>query len=109
MANLSALASGACLLMSSLGTAGAQAAAQIGGRPPKEVEAELCTIADVFGKMAQITTDADCLSGCAGGSGVCPTQWYPSSQDECNAACGRIFEPFVSVVTSNVLYDQLIS
>ena len=96
MATLSALASAACLLLSNLGAASAQAAAQIGGRPPTQVEYQLCSIADVFGKMGQITTDADCLSGCAGGTGACPVQWYPSSQDECSPACGRIFEPFVS-------------
>ena len=96
MAAVSALASAACLLLSNLDGASSQAAAQIGGRPPAQVEASLCTIADVFGKMGQITTDPDCLSGCAGGTGACPVQWYPSSQDECSPACGRIFEPFVS-------------
>ena len=96
MSAVSVLAPAAWLLLSNLGAASAQAAAQIGGRPPAQVEYQLCTIADVFGKMGQITTDADCLSGCAGGTGACPAQWYPSSQDECSPACGRIFEPFVS-------------
>ena len=77
-----------------LGAAGAQSAAQIGGRPPKAVETELCTIADVFGEMAQITTDPDCQAGCAGGTGVCPASWFPGSEDECSPQCGRIFEPF---------------
>ena len=102
MAAVSALASAACLLLSNLGAASAQAAAQIGGRPPTQVEYQLCTIADVFGKMGQITTDADCLSGCAGGTGACPAQWYPSSQDECSPACGRIFEPFVSAAACSL-------
>ena len=102
MAAVSALASAACLLLSNLDGASSQAAAQIGGRPPAQVEASLCTIADVFGKMGQITTDPDCLSGCAGGTGACPAQWYPSSQDECSPACGRIFEPFVSAAACSL-------
>ena len=53
---------------------------------------DLCTIADVFGKLQGITSDADCRSGCA--LGVCPAGWMPAAADECNPQCGRVFEPF---------------
>jgi len=39
---------GALLLLSSAGLVHGQGAAQIGGRPPKEVVMELCGISDVF-------------------------------------------------------------
>lgn len=48
----------------------------------------------VFEDLTMITTSADCRAGCAGGSGSCPDEWYPSSADTCNAACGRVYEPF---------------
>jgi hypothetical protein len=70
----------------------AQAAAQIGGAPPMEVQLGLCTIGDVFGKITLITTDENCRSGCA--QGVCPAGWMPTAADQCNAECGRVFEPF---------------
>ena len=68
----------------------------VGGRPPQGVSAELCTIADVFSKMSTIKNDPDCRAGCAGGTGICPDDWYPNSSDECSSACGAVFEPFVS-------------
>jgi hypothetical protein len=67
-----------------------------GGRPQHEVETELCTIADVFGKINSIKTNPDCEAGCAGGTGICPNDWYPTGSDECSGACGAVFEPFVS-------------
>ena len=73
-----------------------QAAQMIGGRPPHEVEVELCTIVDVFGKLTEVKNNQYCQAGCVGGTGVCPEQWYPGSADECSAECGQIFEPFVS-------------
>ena len=73
-----------------------QAAQMIGGRPPHEVEVELCTIVDVFGKLTEVKDNEDCRAGCARGTGGCPEEWYPGSADECSAECGAIFEPFVS-------------
>ena len=67
-----------------------------GGRPQHEIETELCTIADVFVKINSIKTDPDCEAGCAGGTGICPNDWYPTGSDECSGACGAVFEPFVS-------------
>lgn len=81
--------------------ASAQAAAQIGGRPPKAVQTELCTIADVFSKLQGITTNEACRSGCSGG--VCPSAWMPNSLDQCNPQCGRVFEPFCKLSTLNSL------
>jgi len=79
---------------------GLQGAQMAGGRPPRAVEAELCTIVDVFSKLTGIKTNLDCQAGCAGGSGACPVDWYPSAADECSAACGEMFEPFVSAPAS---------
>ena len=79
---------------------GLQGAQMAGGRPPRAVEAELCTIVDVFSKLTGIKTNLDCQAGCAGGTGACPPDWYPSAADECSAACGEIFEPFVSAPAS---------
>ena len=79
---------------------GLQGAQMAGGRPPRAVEAELCTIVDVFSKLTGIKTNLDCQAGCAGGTGACPADWYPSAADECSAACGEIFEPFVSAPAS---------
>ena len=78
--------------LSNLGAVYAQAAAQIGGAPPKAVQRQLCTIADMFSKLQGITTNPDCRSGC--GQGECPPGWMPSSLDECSPQCGRVFEPF---------------
>ena len=75
---------------------GLQGAQMAGGRPPRAVEAELCTIADVFSKLTGIKTNLDCQAGCAAGTGACPPNWYPSAADECSPACGEVFEPFVS-------------
>jgi len=75
---------------------GLQGAQMAGGRPPRAVEAELCTIVDVFSKLTGIKTNLDCQAGCAAGTGACPADWYPSAADECSAACGEVFEPFVS-------------
>ena len=79
---------------------GLQGAQMAGGRPPRAVEAELCTIVDVFSKLTGIKTNLDCQAGCAGGTGACPADWYPSAADECSAPCGEIFEPFVSAPAS---------
>ena len=75
---------------------GLQGAQMAGGRPPRAVEAELCTITDVFSKPTGIKTNLDCQAGCAAGTGACPPNWYPSAADECSPACGEVFEPFVS-------------
>ena len=85
---------------------GLQGAQMAGGRPPRAVEAELCTIVDVFSKLTGIKTNLDCQAGCAGGSGACPVDWYPSAADECSAACGEVFEPFVSAPASNPCTHQ---
>ena len=53
-----------------------------------------CGIGAVFGNLMAIKGNRDCRAGCAGGSGLCPTDWYPSGQDECSAECGAVFEPF---------------
>ena len=74
--------------------AAGQGAQMIGGAPPEDVVTELCNIADLFGHLTDITTNADCTAGCAGGSGQCPAQWYPGRADTCSAECGRVFEPF---------------
>ena len=126
------LATGALSLLCIPDTARAQAAAQVGGRPPKEVETQLCSIGDVFAGVCvsvalrlpralyqqlmnrdgrvhsgEITTAEVCLSGCASGTGVCPAQWYPSSIDECSSECGLIFEPFVRCHNSCACHTTL--
>lgn len=45
-------------------------------------------------RRTEITTDANCMAGCAHGTGICPTQWYPGRADECSPDCGRVYEPF---------------
>eukprot|EP01044_Picomonas_judraskeda_P018363 COSAG03_NODE_3625_length_1914_cov_49.052893_2_plen_427_part_01 len=82
----------ASCVLAFFGGASAQAAAQIGGAPPKAVQAQLCTIADVFGKLQGITTNEACRSGCA--TGACPPGWMPTAADQCSPECGRVFEPF---------------
>ena len=72
--------------------ADAQAAEQIGGRPPSDVETDLCSIASVFNQLQVIQTNEDCMLGCA--NGQCPENWIPGAADVCNAACGAVFEPF---------------
>ena len=66
----------------------------IGGAPPEDVVMELCNIADLFSHLTDITTNADCTAGCAGGTGVCPPNWYPGSADQCSPKCGRVYEVF---------------
>ena len=89
-----AVALRAGLLALTTTTAHAQAAAQVGARPPKAVVTAMCSIGDMFGKLTQIKTDADCMAGCAGGTGACPAEWYPGAADECSPECGAVFEPF---------------
>jgi hypothetical protein len=74
-----------------------------GGRPPRAVVAQLCTIGDVFAKITTVKGDANCQAGCAQGTGVCPQNWYPGANDICNAECGRVFEPFCAPLTSTAL------
>ena len=79
--------------------ASAQGASQIGGRPPTEVETELCSIATVFTQLQAIKDNDDCKAGCgnefgAHGAQECGNDWYPGGSDECNALCGQVFEPF---------------
>ena len=58
----------------------AQGAQMAGGRPPRQVERDLCEIGDVFGKLSMIKTEPACTAGCAQGTGVCPLDWYPGAQ-----------------------------
>ena len=69
-----------------------QGAQMIGGRPPAQVVVEQCNIADLFNHITVIQSNPDCRDGCIGGE--CPPDWYPGEGDQCNAECGRIFEPF---------------
>ena len=57
---------------------------------------DACSISAVFSRLTEIKSDANCMAGCAGGSGECPPAWYPSGEDLCSAECGATFEPFVS-------------
>ena len=50
-----------------------------------------CSIQTVFAGLSAIKQDPDCRSGCPGS---CPDDWTPAADDTCNAACGRVFEPF---------------
>lgn len=72
----------------------AQGALQLGGQPPQSVTMELCSIGDVFSRINVITSDQNCRSGCAGGTGNCADMWMPGAPDECLPECGRVFEPF---------------
>ena len=85
----------------------AQLAEMTGGRPPRAVVAQLCTIGDVFGKITTVKGDPNCQAGCAQGTGVCPQNWYPGADDICNAECGRVFEPFCAPLTSTALLRPL--
>ena len=58
----------------------AQGAQMAGGRPPRQVERDLCEIGDVFGKLSMIKSNSACTAGCAQGTGVCPPDWYPSAK-----------------------------
>lgn len=73
----------------------------IGGVPPEVVQTQLCDIGSVFSSLLTIKNNADCAAGCARGTGVCPTDWYPSEADECSADCGRVFEPFCKTSTQS--------
>ena len=73
---------------------GLQAAQMAGGRPPHDIEVDPCSVQDVFAHLQEIKSDPNCRSGCSGGSGVCPPDWYPSEADECSALCGAVYEPF---------------
>ena len=79
---------------------GGQSAQMDGGRPPVEVEQGLCDIGAVFAKLSMIKSNADCVAGCAHGTGACPADWYPNSDDMCSAQCGVVFEPFCKSITS---------
>lgn len=65
-----------------------QGSAQMaGGEPPAVVERELCDISSVFSHLMAIQTNPSCRAGCAGGSGICPDQWYPSEPCVARACC----------------------
>ena len=83
-----------CVLATLLFRVGGQSAQMDGGRPPVDVEQRLCDIGAVFAKLSMIKNNADCIAGCAHGTGACPADWYPNSGDTCSAACGVVFEPF---------------
>lgn len=102
-----ALALRGALLAAAAAAAHAQAAAQVGARPPKAVVTALCSIGDVFGKLTEIKTDADCAAGCAGGTGMCPAEWYPSAADTCSPECGQVFEPFCELPLLSLLSPLL--
>ena len=51
-----------------------------------------CAITLVFGQLMAIKSDANCQVSCDGG--VCGDDWYPGTDDTCNAECGLVFEPF---------------
>ena len=57
-----------------------QSAQMAGGRPPRQVEHDLCEIGDVFGKLSMIKSNSACTAGCAQGTGVCPAEWFPGAQ-----------------------------
>jgi hypothetical protein len=60
--------------------------------PPRQVEAELCTINAVYAHLQQITTSPACRAGCY--LHHCPIGWNPGDKDRCSVACGKVFEPF---------------
>ena len=68
---------GGVLLLWVAGAADAQAASQVGGKPPAEVKTKLCTISSVFAKLNSIKTNKECLKGCSKVKGKCPNNWYP--------------------------------
>ena len=55
----------------------AQAAAQIGGKPPAAVKTKLCSISNVFAQLNNIKHHKECLKGCVKVNGKCPVDWYP--------------------------------
>eukprot|EP01052_Picozoa_sp_SAG31_P028725 SAG31_NODE_2796_length_5081_cov_49.527499_6_plen_125_part_00 len=54
-----------------------------------------CSIQMVFAGLSDIKSDPDCQSGCNSAvDATCRADWTPGPHDTCNAACGRVFEPF---------------
>eukprot|EP01047_Picozoa_sp_COSAG01_P102251 COSAG01_NODE_31870_length_590_cov_0.769857_1_plen_100_part_10 len=54
-----------------------------------------CSIQTVYAGLSDIKSDPDCQSGCNSAVGAtCRADWTPGPHDTCNAACGRVFEPF---------------
>eukprot|EP01052_Picozoa_sp_SAG31_P037191 SAG31_NODE_4764_length_2972_cov_2.026801_4_plen_484_part_01 len=69
--------------------------------PPAPPSSSSCSIQSVFAGLSDIKSDPDCQSGCnsaagdgSGGGATCRADWTPGPHDTCNAACGRVFEPF---------------
>eukprot|EP01052_Picozoa_sp_SAG31_P045033 SAG31_NODE_8074_length_1527_cov_6.789216_1_plen_216_part_10 len=70
-------------------------------QPPPPPSSSSCSIQTVFAGLSDIKSDPDCQSGCnsavgdgSWGGGTCRADWTPGPHDTCNAACGRVFEPF---------------
>lgn len=68
---------GGGLLLWIAGAADAQAASQVGGKPPAAVKTQLCSISSVFAKLNSIKHNKECLKGCSKVKGKCPNDWYP--------------------------------
>eukprot|EP01052_Picozoa_sp_SAG31_P046583 SAG31_NODE_8967_length_1355_cov_2.278662_1_plen_117_part_01 len=90
------LATATTLMLLMLMVAPPLAAAQ---QPPPPSSS--CSIQTVFAGLSDIKSDPDCQSGCNSavgdggwGGGTCRADWTPGPHDTCNAACGRVFEPF---------------
>ena len=83
MHRLAAYAPLVAVLLLWAGDADAQAAAQIGGKPPAAVKTKLCSISNVFSQLTKIKTNSECLKGCAKVNGKCPTDWYPGKAVSC--------------------------
>jgi hypothetical protein len=83
-----------------------QGSAQMaGGEPPAVVERELCDISSVFSHLMAIQTNPSCRAGCAGGSGICPDQWYPSGSCVAPVATSRSQSlPVVDAHTRHVAF-----
>ena len=47
-----------------------------------------------FARRNEIKNNENCIAGCAGGTGICPPNWYPGGADLCSPDCGRIYESF---------------
>ena len=78
--NSSSILTSSGLINSTDSTRRLQSAQMAGGEPPAEVEYEQCDISSVFGHLMAIQSDPACRAGCAGGTGQCPDQWYPSEK-----------------------------
>ena len=97
-----AVAASLLLLCLTVDIVDAQAAAQIGGKPPAAVKTTLCSISNVFAQLNKIKHDKECLKGCAKVKGKCPTDWYPGKT--VRAGCGRgLVLPAVSLDISLIL------